>query len=282
MKGHVYKRGEVWYYRFDADPDPLTGKRRQINGSGYQTEKRAWRECRTAIADYERGQVVDTTKRKVATALEDWLTRIEHSIKPSMAQNWRDYAKHYVVPYIGQRGVHEITGEVCDALYAKLLVEGRVKARGKTSSPQRPVHVRRLTPDGRVLACRPHHYENTRCHRMHEENDPLLGQPIESKQPSRRQTEKAGEAPTGSFLRASTPRRWSTRTGCFIVPGRTSPLGAGPNATSSATRTLPAFRARSAEPGTPNSSGPFCSVRGMIGSSRSGYWKLPQACGAVN
>ncbi len=194
MKGHVYKRGKIWYYRFDAEPDPLTGKRRQINGSGYQTEKVAWKECRKAIADYERGQVIDTTKRKVATALEDWLTRIEHSIKPSMAQNWRDYAKYYVVPYIGERGVHEINGEVCDALYSKLLVEGRVKAAGKARAIEPPVHARRLTPDGRVLPCRPHRYENTRCHRKHDDNDPLLGQPIESKKPSRRQAEKSKEA----------------------------------------------------------------------------------------
>jgi hypothetical protein len=60
----------------------------------------------------------------------EWLTRIEHSIKPSMAQNWRNYAAYYVVPYIGSRDVREIDGAVCDALYAKLLAEGRVKACG--------------------------------------------------------------------------------------------------------------------------------------------------------
>ena len=26
MKGRVYKRGKSWYYRFDIEPDPLTGK----------------------------------------------------------------------------------------------------------------------------------------------------------------------------------------------------------------------------------------------------------------
>jgi len=194
MKGRVYKRGTVWYYRFDADADPLTGKRRQVNGSGFKTEKDAWRECRKAIADFERGQIMDTTKRKVATALDDWLARIEHSIKPSMAQNWRDYARYYVVPYIGNRGVHEIDGQVCDALYAKLLAEGRVKTRGKAKPAQPPVHMRRLAPDGRALPCRPHRYENTRCHRLHEEDDPLLGQAIEPRKPSRRQTEKAKES----------------------------------------------------------------------------------------
>jgi Phage integrase, N-terminal SAM-like domain len=56
--------------------------------------------------------------RKVGDALEEWLTRIEHSIKPSMVQNWRNYAAYYVIPYIGQRDLQEIDGAVCGALYA--------------------------------------------------------------------------------------------------------------------------------------------------------------------
>ena len=74
-----------------------------------------------------------------------WL-RIEHSIKPSMAQNWRNYAAYYVIPYIGQRDVQEIDGTVCDALYAKLLAEGRVKARPKKRPTTRAVHTRRTGP----------------------------------------------------------------------------------------------------------------------------------------
>ena len=133
MKGRVYKRGTIWYYRFDIEPDPLTGNRRQVNGSGYATEREAWKECRAAMTDHEKGRTVKITKRKVAAALEEWLTRIEHSIKPSMAQNWRNYANYYVIPYIGGRDVLEIDGAVCDALYVKLLAEGRIKAKPKTA-----------------------------------------------------------------------------------------------------------------------------------------------------
>ncbi len=92
MKGRVYKRGKTGYYRFDIGPDPLTGRRRQANGSGYKTEREAWKACREAMADHEKGRVVRSARRKVADALEEWLTRIEHSIKPSMVQNWRNAA----------------------------------------------------------------------------------------------------------------------------------------------------------------------------------------------
>jgi hypothetical protein len=135
MKGHVYKRGKGWSYLFDIDPDPLTGKRQQANGSGYTTEREAWKACRAAIAEYERGQVVTKAKRKVGAALDEWLSRIEHSVKPSMVQNWRNYANYYVKPYIGQRDVQDIGGDVCDALYQKLLAEGASR-RSQRQSPR--------------------------------------------------------------------------------------------------------------------------------------------------
>ena len=172
MKGHVYKRGKRWSYLFNIEPDPLTGKRRQANGSGYRTEREAWKACRAAMAEYETGRVVSSSRRKVADALEEWLTRIEHSIKPSMVQNWRNYAAYYVIPYIGQRDVQEINGAVCDALYAKLLAEGRVKAKPKKRPSTHAVHARRLAPDGRALPCRPYSYDTVRCFRTHAEDDP--------------------------------------------------------------------------------------------------------------
>ncbi len=113
MKGRVYKRGKSWYYRFDTEPDSLTGKRRQVNGSGYKTEREAWKACRDAMADHEKGRLVSSSRHKVGEALDEWLSRIEHSIKPSMVQNWRNYAAYYVVPYIGSRDVREIDGAVC-------------------------------------------------------------------------------------------------------------------------------------------------------------------------
>ncbi len=130
----------------------------------------------------------------MADALEEWFTRIEHSIKPSMAQNWRNYAAYYVVPYIGQRDVQDVDGAVCDALYAKLLAEGRVKAKPKKKPATRAVHVRRLAPDGRVLPCLPHRDDTVRCYRRHAENDPEIGQPIVARKPSRQGAGKAADA----------------------------------------------------------------------------------------
>jgi integrase len=130
----------------------------------------------------------------VAAAFEEWLNRIEHSIKPSMVQNWRNYAAYYVVPYIGQRDVQEIDGTVCDALYAKLLAEGRVKARPKKRPAARAVHRRRLGLGGQALPCRPYSYDTVRCFHTHAEDDPAIGQPIAPKQLGQRAAEEAAES----------------------------------------------------------------------------------------
>ena len=194
MKGHVSKRGKAWAYWFDIDPDPLTGRRRQKTQSGFKTEKAAWKACRDAIEDHESGRLVTATRRKVGAALDEWLSRIEHSIKPSMAQNWRNYANYYVKPYIGERDVQDIDGAVCDALYAKLLAEGRIKAKPKTAPTKQPVHVRRVSESGNAQPCRPYRYDALRCYRTHAEDDPLLGQPIESAKPVRQNAHTARKA----------------------------------------------------------------------------------------
>ena len=111
-----------------------------------------------------------------------------------MVQNWRNYAAYYVIPYIGQRDLQEIDGAVCDALYAKLLAEGRVKARPRKRPSARAVHARRLAPDGRELPCRPYSYDIVRCYRTHAEDDPAMGRPIESRKLGRRAAEDAAEA----------------------------------------------------------------------------------------
>ena len=181
MKGRVYKRGTTWSYRFDIDPEPLTGARRQTSKGGYRTEREAWQACRTAIRDYEQGRHVRHSKRTVEQALIEWLAKIRHSVKPSMATNWRNYMTYYVIPHIGGRAVQEVDGGVCDALYARLLADGRLKAKPRANTKTKPVHAQRFSATGRPLPCRPYRYDSARCYKVHAADDALLGQPIPAK-----------------------------------------------------------------------------------------------------
>jgi integrase len=195
MKGRVYRRGGTWSYRFDIDPDPLTGRRRQTSKGGFRTEREAWQACRAAMRDYERGRYVRQSRRTVEEALSEWLERIRHSLKPSMARHWQDYMAYYVVPHIGRRLVQEVDGSVCDALYARLLAEGRIKAKPRSGSKPVPVHSRRFSATGRALPCRPYRYDDVRCYRVHAADDPLLGQPIAARPRKPGAADRTGRRP---------------------------------------------------------------------------------------
>ena len=108
-------------------------------------------------------------------------------------QNWHNYAKYYVIPYIGKRDVKDIDGAVCDAR-----TPGSSPRAGSRPGPRNAPGCRRSMPGGSRTMAGPSPAAPTemmpRCHRNHAEGDPAIGQPIEAKKPSRRTAEKAAEA----------------------------------------------------------------------------------------
>lgn len=156
------------------------------------------------MRDYERGRYVRQSRRTAEEALTEWLERIKHSIKPSMAKNWQNYTAYCVIPYIGQCTVQEIDGSVCDALYAKLLAEGRIKAKPQARSTTQPVHTRRLSASGRVLPCRPYRYDEARCYRVHAADDPRPGKPIAARARRPATGGRAGPRPLSPGLEPKT------------------------------------------------------------------------------
>lgn len=142
--------------------------------------------------------------------------------------------------------MQDINGEVCDALYQKLLAEGRVKAKPKTKPAAEAVHVRRMSADGKVMPCRPYGYDNARCYRKHAEDDPVIGQPITPKKLGRAAEAKSASKALPPGLDPKTVvnthrmlhRAWEDFTLWNWASGTSSP-----------TRTLRAFPARAARSG---------------------------------
>ena len=144
--------------------------------------------------------MVTASRRKVAAALEEWLTRIEHSIKPSMVQNWRNYAAYYVIPYIGQRDVQDIRrGRVrCAVRQAARRGTGQGQAEEAAAAP------RRFTCGGwhrMAGSCLVVHIDTTRCGvtARTRRTIQLIGQPIEAKKPGGTAVRRAREAARGKL-----------------------------------------------------------------------------------
>jgi len=84
LTGTVRRRSNGdWEYRFDAGPDPLTGRRRRPGKSGFKTRKEAAKALRKAITAAEQGRSVRASSRTVTAFLDEWLTAIEASCPPA-------------------------------------------------------------------------------------------------------------------------------------------------------------------------------------------------------
>ena len=128
MKGAVYQRGSKWYYKFRVPQrDPATGGYPWISKGGYDTEREAWKACREAMREADRGRVVKPSTRTVAQFLTEWLTAVEPTLDATTWRSWSDYARAYVSPHIGAERLQRLDEPALLQLYAKLLAEGRVK-----------------------------------------------------------------------------------------------------------------------------------------------------------
>ena len=128
MKGSVHRRGSKWYYKFRSpEREPSTGTYPWISKGGFGTEKEAWKACRDAMREADRGRVVKPSSRTVAQYFFEWLSAVEPTMDATTWQNWKDYALTYVIPHIGAVRLQRLNEPQLLQLYGKLLSEGRVK-----------------------------------------------------------------------------------------------------------------------------------------------------------
>jgi integrase len=123
----VYRRKDTWSYRFDLPPDPLTGRRRQANKSGFETRKEAADAMRAAMERARKGKHVKPSRRSVMEFLDEWLRTIDGRVRPSTLASYRDYRDAYVNPIIGKTVLQDLTAVRLNLLYNHLLEQGRVR-----------------------------------------------------------------------------------------------------------------------------------------------------------
>src|SRR6266545_1570708 len=133
MRGHVFRRGKSWTYKFRGPADPLTGKRPWVTKGGFATERAAWEACRTAMAHVDRGRFVQPSRRTVGDFIVgEWLPAIRSSIAPTTWANWSAFAESYVAPLLGTVKLQKLTPPQLMAFYGVLLTDGRVKPDNNT------------------------------------------------------------------------------------------------------------------------------------------------------
>ena len=129
-EGHVRKRGEKWYYSFEAAT--VDGKRKRIERVGGYTEKDAQRALRKALDEYERGGLTVKLKdMSVADYMDYWIKNyVEKNLKYNTRKNYLNVVNRYVKPYLGKYKMKTISPAVIQQ-FVNHIAETKLPRTGK-------------------------------------------------------------------------------------------------------------------------------------------------------
>ncbi len=115
---------KTWYFVIDNGVDPATGKRRQVRRRGFKTKKAAEDALKNLLGDMRDGDYFEPSKQPLRVYLENWLTSVEATRKPSTAGMYAHKMRRYVIPRIGGMPLRQVDAPTLEALYAELRASG--------------------------------------------------------------------------------------------------------------------------------------------------------------
>ncbi len=124
-RANVSKRGSRWtYYVYVTGGD---GRRRQVSKGGFRTRKEAEGARVEALNAVRSGTWVRPERVTVREFIEgEWLpTQLPPTLEESTYRSYARYVRLHVVPYIGGIPLQQLTPMDLNAMYRKLLDEGR-------------------------------------------------------------------------------------------------------------------------------------------------------------
>jgi integrase len=151
MRGSVLKPGgtrKTWRIRWEGKPDPVTGLRRQHHKAGFRTGREAEAELRYILGEIDRGTFVAPTRRRLGDYLREWLEGLD--LAPNTTADYHMLVESRIIPVLGNRRIDEVTPEVLDEFYRRLLLEGGRNRQGLSRRSVRLVHtiLRKAFADG--------------------------------------------------------------------------------------------------------------------------------------
>lgn len=132
-------------WEFVVDTKGVNGRRQQIRRRGFAT-KRAARAALTAIKhDRDSGTFIRPTKVTLGRfLLDEWLPAKRSGLRASTVNSYERAIALYIVPTLGDVPLGDVDGAMLNALYARLLEEGRGRARRGGGAGLSPKTVRNI------------------------------------------------------------------------------------------------------------------------------------------
>jgi len=123
MEGHVRKRGDKWYYSFEAAS--VDGKRKRIERVGGRTKKEAESALRKALTEYEdNGDVARVSNKSYSDYLDFWIDDHASALRPASKIVYSCLINKHIKPAFGNYPISKITAGKLDAGYKAMAASG--------------------------------------------------------------------------------------------------------------------------------------------------------------
>ena len=132
MKGHTRRRGRTWTAIVDV-PRGEDNKRKQQWFNGFRTKKEAEQKLTEVLGSLRGGTFVEPSKQTVGAFMDEWLTAIGPTIRPSTFRSYSMNVRCHITPRFGSTPLQNLTASAINALYGDLLATGRVVGKGGLS-----------------------------------------------------------------------------------------------------------------------------------------------------
>lgn len=117
MAGHVRKRGNKWYYSFEAAS--VDGKRKRIERVGGNTKKEAEAALRKALSEYENaGLFFEPSEISVADYMDYWFDNyVKINCKQKTQQAYNSYIHNHIKPSLGRYKLKSLTPAILQEFF---------------------------------------------------------------------------------------------------------------------------------------------------------------------
>lgn len=100
MRGSIRKRGSLWEYTINLEPDPITGKRRRKSKGGFKTKKDCEASMNKILVKVENGNYFEASNMTVREFLDHWINIYKSNIEASTYERYKEFSKN-IANHIG-------------------------------------------------------------------------------------------------------------------------------------------------------------------------------------
>ncbi|MEM7339786.1 MAG: tyrosine-type recombinase/integrase [Actinomycetota bacterium] len=140
-RGRIFKKDSGSYaFRVDVGTDAATGKRRQLQRSGFRTKKDAEAALQKILQEVADGTAAARSAKELGPFVTEWLETQRQHLK---ATTWESYrvAVDRIDQHLGHRPVRDLTPLEIEAFYAQLSESGARSGKPLAPKSVRNTHV---------------------------------------------------------------------------------------------------------------------------------------------